>query len=1104
MAAVTITKAPTIKATNLTVPSRTNGAFSASWRIPSNATTESRDDRWTNVIILWTVTYDEKVDGNYKTAKTLLKKSTSTTDDTLTLIMANQYPNGPKVRSVSIRIRGWNSKGYGPDVDATLTMAVPDKPTVALSYNSSNGKVTATVTATNPGGAKHRYDDVVWVKRQGVGGTSMLTNASVGTGTSRTFTHDLSNATSLTAGQVIAVTASAKNRGMRGDGDMATKKLYVCHPNRPICGAPSLSFATRGVYSTASVVVPIIDTGVVKLSDGTKVYPTTVKLQRLKDSAATTAEDAATANGWADVDGATDGGTSEGLLDAYADAVSAAGLRTWYRVAAIRDGFTQYGVPKFAACLYEAAPTVTAGVATISSLSSNAAGDAASVAWAHTGGTSGGGVEFSWSTTSSAWSDTTGPSTYELTTNSTSGTRTISSLTSGTTYYVRVRGFAVQADGTKKYGKYSDTASVTVQASTGTVAITSITPTSDRAGAKLVMSKQQTSDAIEISWSKRFSAWWSNDAPSTTVTTTGGTTKTWYVYGLEPDTTYYFRLRAVDGTTYGAYTNTTSFTIEGRADAVGTAAVTGATTGTDGQTVKVTATRSDASQGLQLSWSTDEQAWDGTDKPKTYDVEDFNGKTATVYVKGLAEGVLHHFRARCYSEASGGRVYGAWSTPKSCAPYGEPGAVSATFPEVIPLGKSWGVSWAHESSSPQRAWRVYVDGKIVANGNGTRGAVTVSRQRALAAGTHSGYVSITTGTGWANSPTASFVVASAPTGTLSASATLTAQPISLSLTGSGTTLSAQVTVTAHGCAEDELHDEQPSGLVVWSGMVDGIAWTTSNNVNSATVTLPGGLDLRDGASYTVSVALVDDSTGLSAALAPVDVSVAWSHQAAAPTATVTPQTAFGVVSVAVTAPSGAAQTDVCDLWRMTPDGGYLIAQGRAFGTAIVDAFAPFCESRGDWTPFYRVVTRTVDGDMDFVDVPYNLFSDHMRIDWGEGRGVELEYALSMADAWAKGFEAVTHLDGTIGGTWSSGVKRTSKLSGVLVRTASSADQAALRELAKHVGPAFVRLNNGSAFMAHVQVTNLAWSAKTYQLSASLSATELTLGAQYMAEPVEQE
>lgn len=1109
MPAAEIKKAPTAKATNLTTPKRVGGAFTATWKVPTNATKDTNTARWTYTYAIWTITYNNKVNGAWHTVIKRHKLETNVTTDSLYLSIGSLYPSAAgaknQVRSVSVRIRGWNAKGYGPNVDATLTMQVPDKPTIAASYNSSNGHAEITVTAKNVDGAKHRYDDVVTIKRSGTGGSSTLTNASVGTGTTRTWSPELSNSSSLTAGQCIKVAVSAYNRGMRGNGAAATKNLYIVHPNAPTCGTPEVKFVTKNVYSTASIVVPIKSTGMVKLKDGTKLFPTTIKLQRLTDSSSTNATDAAAEQGWTDVSGAVDGGACSGLMDAWSDSVSAQGLRTWYRAVAIRDGYTQYGTPVFAKCVYVAAAAANAGTAAITSLTSNASGTAASLEWTRAGFSNGGGIEFSYSDSSTAWSSSAGPTAIEVTTNNASGTRTIGSLTTGTRYYMRVRGFAVRADGSKKYGAYSDTTSVTIAASTGTAAITSIAALSGRTGAKLVMTKEQSSDAIEISWSTNYYAWSSNVPPETALTSTGydsgsQTNKTWYVYGLQAGATYYFRARPVDNGTYGAYSARTSFTIEEKVATVGTAGIGTITSGTDGQTLVVPVTRTEANDGVQLSWSTDADAWASTAAPKTFDVTELNNKSGTAYVKGLTEGATYYFRARCYDETGGERIYGEWCGAKTGTPYGEPGEVTCTFPAVVPVGEPFGVSWAHSSASTQRQWRVYVDGKVAASGDDARGSATVTREYAtgIAAGTHTGYVSITTGTGWANSDTAQFQVAAPPTGTLAVAQTLTAQPLSLSLTGGGDKLDALVVVTADGCAEDDLRDAQPTGLTVWSGELDGIAWTADDDAYAATVTLPAGLDLRDGASYAVAVTLVDGSTGLSTELPAAGFTVAWSHQAVAPAATVTVDGL--TATIATTAPDGAAETDVCDVWRWTPDGGYLIAEGRAFGEDVVDGFAPYCEREGDWTPFYRVVTRTVDGDVDYVDAEYDLRSDLMRVDWGDGRGVSLAYELSASDSWSKAFEAVEHLDGTVGGSWARGVRRTSSVSGAMVRTTSAEDAALLRELAQHVGPAFVRLNNGSAFMAHVEVSSLSWAASTYRLSAKLSARELTLTGAYMAEP----
>jgi hypothetical protein len=835
----------------------------------------------------------------------------------------------------------------------------------------------------------------------------------------------------------------------------------------------------------------------VTLKSGTKVYPSQLRLQRLKDSESTNAEDAAAEEGWADVEGAVDNGNCAGLMDTWADGVSQDGLRTWYRVAAIRDGYTQYGPPTWAKCLYSAAPTVSAGTASIVSLESNAEGTAAVLKWKRKDYSAGGGIEFSWSEYSGAWNSTSGPTIAELDTEAASGTRNLDALTVGTRYYVRVRPYVVNANNEKQYGRYCDIMSVIVAADTGRARITEIIETAGLDGAELTISKTQANDAVEISWSDKYYAWTSNDEPDTCVATTGGTTVHWFVYGLEPGINYYFRVRPVDGETFGAYSDKVCFSIEPHQYSVGTAKVSAATTGEDGETVIVTVARSRGGDGVELAWSDDADAWESTDSPQSFEITEY-GKSTSVHVKGLTEGTRYYFRARAFVEGNGDRVYSDWSAAKTATPYGPVGTVSASCADVAVRGRSLAVSWAHDGSSPQREWRVSLDGKVVLSGTGKRTAasITAATINALTNGAHSVVVSVSTGAAWANSNTCQFTVATAPAGDFSVSETVTAQPITLAYSGMTHSVTAALAIVAAGCAADDLRDAQPTGLTVWSG-----AFAVSNA--SGSVTLPEGIDLRDGASYELRGSITDESTGLSAELDAQEFSVAWAHQAIAPTVTVAVDADELSADITVTAPDGAAGTDVYDLWRVTPDGAYLIAEGRAFGTTAHDRYAPYCETRSDWTPTYRAVTRTADGDLDYTDESYELRSDLLRIDWGVGRSVALQYDLQGNDGWAKDFSSITHLDGTQGGAWARGTKRTAKLAGVMVRTDTSEQQAALRELAQWNGPAFVRVSNGSAYMAHVTVGTVAWTADSFKVSASISAQELELTSEFMADPVEE-
>jgi hypothetical protein len=49
----------------------------------------------------------------------------------------------------------------------------------------------------------------------------------------------------------------------------------------------------------------------------------------------------------------------------------------------------------------------------------------------------------------------------------------------------------------------------------------------------------------------------------------------------------------------------------------------------------------------------------------------------------------------------------------------------------------------------------------------------------------------------------------------------------------------------------------------------------------------------------------------------------------------------------------------------------------------------------------------------------------------------------------------------------------------------------------------VRVSNGGAYMAHVTVGTVAWTADSFKVSASISAQELELTSEFMADPVEE-
>ena len=115
----------------------------------------------------------------------------------------------------------------------------------------------------------------------------------------------------------------------------------------------------------------------------------------------------------------------------------------------------------------------------------------------------------------------------------------------------------------------------------------------------------------------------------------------------------------------------------------------------------------------------------------------------------------------------------------------------------------------------------------------------------------------------------------------------------------------------------------------------------------------------------------------------------------------------------------------------------------------------------------------------------------LRIDWGESY-VELPYNIVRQDSWAKDFERRQHLDGSRPGFWNEGADRDASLSTDLVRLGSEDQQAAVRELASYAGPCFVRLPNGCAYQANVDVSGLSESYGTGLVEVQLSASQVDL------------
>ena len=508
--------------------------------------------------------------------------------------------------------------------------------------------------------------------------------------------------------------------------------------------------------------------------------------------------------------------------------------------------------------------------------------------------------------------------------------------------------------------------------------------------------------------------------------------------------------------------------------------------------------------GTEVSWSTHEDAWESSMPPTTANVtwkdatSQVSGKnrSASLTIYGLEQGTAYYVRARRYLESESGRTYGDYCSPGTAyypfIPTVAPRSAALTAPSYIPRGSDVPLSWTFDASSEQTGWAVWLAGTedaVIASGDDAYGACTVPASKFEGMDSAEIYVAVTTGSGWAYSEHRTVRFADPPEVTVGMSLTsgnLTAQPISLSLSNGTGDEEIRFRVVSEGVtnATPQGDADQTAGYVVFDAwtMPD---WYLGSNDVLADIDLPEGLELVDNGSYTLECWARNRTTGLVSEMGPIPFVVAWSHQAAAPSdVTVTTYQADRVAVVTPTAPSGAASGDVFDVYRVTPDGTDMVAQGLAYGSAVSDRYAPFGAT-------YRVATRTKDGDVDWTDADYEMKCNSLRIDWGESY-VELPYNIVRQDSWAKDFERRQHLDGSRPGFWNEGASRDASLSTDLIRLGSEDQQAAVRELASYAGPCFVRLPNGCAYQANVDVSGLSESYGTGLVEVQLSASQVDL------------
>ena len=572
---------------------------------------------------------------------------------------------------------------------------------------------------------------------------------------------------------------------------------------------------------------------------------------------------------------------------------------------------------------------------------------------------------------------------------------------------------------------------------------------------------------------------------------TSGMTDTWgAAVSDEGKHTWYRAVAIRDGyETNGMPVCATALDRIGSSTVVGAAHIDSLVAGADGKSALVTMSGKGADDtGYEVSWSDSEDAWQSTDQPNT-----FNTTGSSLVIKGLKEGVRYYVQARAYElNIDGDFVYGDYSGISDVRPVTTPSTVALDGAGTTARGQALQLSWTYDTDAEQLAWRlVDADGMVFKSGDSAECATAILPSEYGDAAALTLHVELTTGGGWASSPQKSFAFADPPTCGLTVGETLTAQPLSFTVQ-SDIGDSVAVAVTALGSTGSGLDGDrdQFAGDTVYSG-VHTPTWTTSNNVRSATITLPTGLALWDDGAYRVDVTATDAPTGLESPRASAEFAVAWARQAMQPTLTVTRDADARSATITVAAPSNYAMGDRFYLYRVTPDGERLIARGLPYGTAVTDRHAPFTHDGSGLS--YFAATRTADGDVCVSeDAPYTLACKALRLDWGD-RYIELPYNIAVDDSFEKDGELRKHMDGTVQPYWNEGVTRKATLSTRLIRFSDADEQELLRDMLQHPGSVFVRTPDGLAFAADIKPGQIEGSFDSGAVSVSLEAYEHALG-----------
>lgn len=1078
---------PTAKVVKLSAPTRATGGsrtMTSTWDYPATMSANTNAYRAGSIRLAWVVSTGRSTN---KTKKGSIKggsKHSGLTLKTASLNLGSFSLNGKQytrtsfypgtaaspstltINAVSLSVIGVNAKGEGPAATVTRKFQPPVKPSVsAISQDEATGKVSVTITADPGNGYRERYDTrvqmTVYDTSKPKDKRTVYKTDQTFTGTRGTLSYDIPNRSALGASNYIKVTVKAWSRGLAGYSETTSKESYISWPLRPSIKSISIPSAKTEEERLASHATVSIATA------ATKEHPVTgIKLEALVDVPYANANSIPGNADWQET-----GAQDNGKCTAMAVAVGAinpatAGNHTWLRLKswnAIEGIFKTYSSPVEVKALYHKAPTAADDTVRVVSVESGSDGKSAVVtlAWKNDDST---GTEVSWSADPDGWRSTNRPSTFEVTESDgpiTVGSTTwaksyvlhINGLTEDTAYYVRARRYLDSE--TTTYGAYHP--------SNGGMEVVPIsTPDSCTIN---VPQYVRRGDSAEISWGhsgdNAQKSWELLSGNVAATTDTDGVVHYSLTGKLEsvasgsgPVGSYVIsadRLESLIGSGSGIYL----------AVKVSTSKMTTSYVQSEAKMLKV----ADAPE-LEITSATVTQ--------QPMEIAAICDMESDLSIVVRADGADGDWPSGPRAQLAGDVIWSGLVRPEWVTESVNRENILTNRPEAwerstidsngLVTESPYVVSLRPEQAIPVAAGQYTLS---MANSSGYKAMVTAYKNEEIE-------------TDECKDWTATF-------------------PLAIDITDANSIIVRLCHSDNSVMLPSELGDSAKVQLELGSSASTWGLPSSDAKELSATVTMPTGLDLWDGAGYTVTATASARDTGLRSDEATATFGVDWERDAPAPSDLTTVDVSDEMDSegrrvrsalITLSEPTGAASGDVCDIYRVTPDGPQQLIAGVPVDAVVYDQWAPF----GGTDLAYRVAVRTVDGAVSWADIGYDfdsadVFSRVVRIDYGDGY-FELDRNVTYDEGYEKGFEARKHLDGSAAGYWESGVMRTASASGIILAVYEADKEERLRELAAYTGPVFVRTSDGVAYEADAQVGNLAGSMSTAAVSVTLQLTEV--------------